>query len=245
VPKTLPLKKLVIELRYKPELGFYGKMDTVGLNLSEKLPDWERSPLTVEVRNKKKHRRVFLSHRRCFYETDLDRAETALEFEFAATTLQEVYGGLAIGQFKRVGVRQWFAADLKKPFALMVDHIATRFLNEGDELSSILTDGKHDVAYAVDYETSEGWKYHLRIGPMTKEQWLHAVNYEASIFESPEGEDARTFEKYRDCLPENFLYLDIDCFQEDVAEERFTGLVTAFRRRSHDLAGRLILYCQE
>ena len=30
--QTPPLRKLVIELRYKPNLGFYGKMDSVGLD---------------------------------------------------------------------------------------------------------------------------------------------------------------------------------------------------------------------
>ena len=243
--QMLPLRKLVIELRYKPDLGFYSKMDSVCLNLGEKFPDWERSPLTVEVRNKKKHRRVFLSHRRCFYETDLVTADPTPEFQCAEETLKDVCVGLAITEFERVGVRQWFASDLDKPFALMVDEIAARFLSQNEALSSIVTDSKHDVGYVVDYETNDGWKYHLRLGPMTKEQWFRVVSYEANIFERREEEDAVTFEKYRDSLPENFLYVDIDCFEEDVAEDRFTELVTTFRRRSHDLAGKLIRYCRE
>ena len=64
--ETDSLRKLVVELRYKPELGFYSKMDAVGANLSDDFPHWQRSPLTVEVRNRKKHRRVFLGHQRCF-----------------------------------------------------------------------------------------------------------------------------------------------------------------------------------
>lgn len=243
--KTLPLRKLVIELRYRPNLGFYGKMDAVGRSLGDDFPDWERSPLTLEVRNKKNHRRVFLSHRRCFYQADLGDAEPQREFQFAEKTLEAVCAGLAITEFARIGIRQWLASDMDKAFALMVDEIAARFLNENEELSSILTDTKHDVAYVVDYETSEGWKYHLRLGPMTKEQWFQVVDYEVNIFERPEEENALTFEKYRSSLPENFLYLDIDCFQEDVAKDRFTELLTMFRRRSHDLAGRLIRYCRE
>jgi len=245
VLKTLPLRKLVIELRYKPDLGFYKRMDSVGRALGSDFPDWERSPLTVEVRNKKKHRRVFLSHHRGFYEADLDAADPALEFQFAEKTLQDVRDGLGITDLNRIGVRQWFAANLDKSFARMVDEIAARFLREDEELSSILTDRKHDVAYVVDFETSDGWKYHLRLGPMTKEQWLQVVNYEVSIFERPEDESAATLEKYRNSLPENLLYVDIDCFQEDVAKDRFTDLVTTFRRRSHDLTGRLIRYCRE
>ncbi len=72
---TLPLKKLVVEVRYKPELAFYNMMDAVGTELADHYPDWVRSPLTVEVRNKKKHQRVFLSHQRTFYEADLAGAD--------------------------------------------------------------------------------------------------------------------------------------------------------------------------
>lgn len=242
--KTLPLKKLVVELRYKPDLGFYGKMDSVGVNLADSFPDWERSPLAVEVRNKKKHRRVFLSHRRSFFEADLDGTDALREFQFGEETLKDVCVGLAIKEFKRIGVRQWFAADLMKPFALMVDEIAARFLGHDQELSSILTDATDDVAYVVDFRTSEGWKYHLRLGPMTKEQWFQAVSYEVNNFERRGDENAATFEDYRDHVPENLLYIDIDCFDEDVTEDRFTGLLTAFRRRSHDVVEKLIQYCR-
>ena len=72
---TLPLKKLVVEVRYKPELAFYNMMDAVGTELADHYPDWVRSPLTVEVRNKKKHQRVFLSHHATFYEADLAGAD--------------------------------------------------------------------------------------------------------------------------------------------------------------------------
>ncbi len=132
--QTFSLRKLVVELRYKPELGFYSKMDAVGTNLSDNFPEWQRSPLTVEVRNKKKHRRVFLSHQRCFYETDLVPAHPNLEFDFAEKILSEVCAGIALRELKRIGIRQWFASDLTKSFALMVDEVSSRFLNQSADL---------------------------------------------------------------------------------------------------------------
>jgi hypothetical protein len=124
--RKLPLKKLVVELRYKPELGFYGKMDPIGLELADEFPDWQRSPLTLEVRNKKKHRRLFLSYNRVFL--DVDEADSDGDFSRAEKLLRTVYPKLAVKEFLRIGVRQWFAANLDKPFALMVDEFAERFL---------------------------------------------------------------------------------------------------------------------
>jgi len=242
--QSVPVRKLVIELRYKPELGFYGKMDGVALGFAEKFPDWERSPLTVEFRNKKKHRRVFLAHRRCFSEADLGAQEPLSEFDFALTTLERVCTGIDVSELKRVGVRQWIAADLGKAFALMVDEIGSRFLSQDSDLASILSDKPTDLAYVVDYATNEGWKYHLRLGPMTKDEWFQRVQYERNVFEGKDEDNSATFEKYRESFPENFLFVDVDCHAEDIAVSQLKQQVTAFRQRSHDVITRLIKHCQ-
>jgi hypothetical protein len=241
---TLPLRKLVIELRYKPELTFYSRMDAVGTALADDFPDWQRSPLTVEVRNKKKHRRVFLTHQRCFYETDLAPAGSVGEFEFAQKTLLDVCSGLSVKDLKRLGVRQWFASDVDKSFAVMVDEVTSRFLNRSSDLSAILTDKPRDVGYVVDYETPDGWRYHLRLGPMTKEEWFQTIHYEGGIFEAAEEEDPASLQQYRKTIPENFLFVDIDCYKDNVSTVDFRELLTTFRRRSQEIVDRLIRYCR-
>ncbi len=239
--RTLPLKKLVMELRYKPDLGFYGKMDSVGMQMEDQFPDWERSALTVEVRNKKRHRRVFLSHNRCFYEADDPDADS--EFQYAASLLKKVCEGLSVGTLLRVGVRQWFAADLNKPFALMVDEIGKRFLLQSEELSGILPDKSHDLAYTVIYETPEGWKYHLRLGPMVKKEWFQYIYHEPMLFETPD-EGEKTFAKFRESIPDQFLFFDIDSHREDYPAQKLDEFLTAVRRKTHDVVAKLIDFCK-
>ncbi|MFV1966326.1 MAG: hypothetical protein ACC628_12955, partial [Pirellulaceae bacterium] len=229
--------------RYRPDLGFYDRMGGVARGFSEKFPDWERSPLTVEVRNKKKHRRLFLTHRRCFYETDLRTAIPAGEYEAAQSCLETICAGLEVSDLQRIGVRQWFAADLGKTFALMVDELESRFLKKDNSLSAILADKTEDLAYVVDYETTDGWNYHLRLGPMTRDEWFRRFPYEVNMFEAPDEDDAATFEDYRASLPDNFLYIDVDCYQENVSAQQLKELVQTFRHHSHKLAGDLIKYC--
>ena len=240
--RKLPLKKLVAELRYKPDLGFYSKMDMIGLELAEEYADWERSPMTLEVRNKKKHRRLFLSANRTFM--DIDDPNPDGDFSHAEKLLATVCPKLGVKEFARVGVRQWFAADLDKPFALMVDQLSERFLPKNPELSGILSDKTKDVAYVVDCETSDGWRYSLRLGPMLKSQWFLHVAYEPNAFEQG-AEAAETFEKLRESIPEQFLYIDIDCFKEEQPADKLDKLLTSVRRRSHDLATKLIEYCKK
>lgn len=240
--QKLPLRKLVVELRYKPDLAFYGKMDAMGIELAEDFPDWERTSLTLEVRNKKNHRRLYLSVKRAFY--DADDADPNAEFSSTEKLLKRVCQTLGVQAFKRLGLRQWFAADLDKSFAVMVDEFSQRFLPRSEELSGILADATKDVAYVADYETSEGWRYNLRLGPMMKSQWFLTVAHELNAFEQPE-EGSETFENYKRSFPEQFLFIDIDCYWEDQAAEKLDKFLTSVRRRSHDLAAKLIDYCRK
>ena len=97
----------------------------------------------------------------------------------------------------------------------MVDEFAARFLSNGEGLATILTDRMSDILFVRDCETSDGWKYRLAVSPMTKEQWFQTVGYEQNLFEGPEEEESTaTFDDFGSTLPETFLFLDIDCFQE-------------------------------
>lgn len=63
-------------------------------------------------------------------------------------------------------------------------------------------DKSHDQGplYAVNYETNDGWKYNLRLGPMMKSQWFQTTLYEPGIYQrGEEGEE--TFDKYRALFP--------------------------------------------
>lgn len=238
----VPLKKLVVEVRYKPDLGFYAKMDAIGQELTEEYPNWQRSPLTLEVRNQKKHRRLYLSSGRTFL--DFDGVDPAAgDFDHAEKLLGKVCQKLGVKEFSRIGVRQWFAADIDKSFALMVDEFSERFLPKGTELGEILSDKTTDVAYVVECETGDGWRYNLRLGPMQRTQWFQIVAHELNAFE--QGDEAtETFEKFRQTIPEQFLYVDVDCFGEQMAAGELNGFISSARRRSHGLATKLIEYCK-
>lgn len=240
--QKLPLKKLAVELRYKPDLAFYGRMDAIGLELAGEYSDWQRTPLTLEVRNKKKHRRLFLSYNRAFL--DVDEVDSDGDFSHAEKLMRTVCPKLEVKQFLRIGVRQWLAADLEKPFALMVDELAERFLLKNAGLSAVLSDKTKDVAYVVDYEVAEGWRYSLRLGPMMKSQWFVTVLHDPNAFEQPE-EGEETFAKFQKTFPEQFLYIDIDCYQEDQPADKLGKFLESVRRRSHDLAAKLIEYCKK
>lgn len=241
--QTFPLKKLVVELRYKADLGFYGKMDAVGVELADEFPDWERSSLTLEVRNKKKHRRLFMSVKRAFFE--VDDCYSDVEFPFVAKLLGRLCARVEVKELARLGVRQWFAADLGKPFALMVDEFSDRFLARNGSLDSILSDKIKDVAYVVDFESDEGLRYNLRMGPMLKAQWFSTIAHDSNMFEQSEEENAKTLANFRASFPEQFLFVDIDSYREDQPADKLENILFNARRRTYEVVSKLIEFCQK
>lgn len=243
--KNAPVKKLVIEIRFKPDLSFYTKMDEVAIGFSDELPRWQRSALNIELWSNEKHHRIFLTNKRCFFEADIESLETFQAFDFAYKTFERVCTSFNITEINRVGVRQWAAADLNKTFALMVDELGTRFLSNDETLNSILNDKPTDNTYAVNYETSDGWDYNLRLGPATKEEWFRRVQYERDLFGGEDSDRVITFEKFKSTIPANFLFMDIDCYAEDVAATNLRQQIMAFKQRSHEIMNALIEYCKK
>src|SRR4051794_21343867 len=99
---------VVLEMRYDPALAFYPVMDKIGLELADDYPDWERSPLTLEIRNKKAKRRCFLSYQRSFYES-LRSSGPSAEIGHATTFFDKVHHEVKFTKVRRIGMRQWLA----------------------------------------------------------------------------------------------------------------------------------------
>ena len=225
------VKKLVVELRYNPELAFYGKMDGIGLELAEEFPDWQRSSLTLEVRNKTKHRRVFLSYNRVF--VDVDEADPRPDRFQPRSAPDE--DSLPETRRKaipfRIGVRQWFAADLDKPFDRVVDELRSDFAQERRPR-------RHSKRQDKRCRLCRGLRSRGRLAlqhpsgaDVIKSQWFLTVLHEPNGFEeAQEGE--KTFAKFQKSFPEQFLYIDIDCCQEDQPVDKLDKFLASVRRRS-------------
>jgi hypothetical protein len=235
MPSTeIPVQHLVLELRYDPALRFYTVMDKIGLDLAEAYPDWERSPLTLDIRNKKYHRRCFLSYQRCFYEA-LGFPALVPEIERAEKLFEKVHFEMAFTKVRRIGLRQWLTVVSDEPFAQMVKTVVKKVQPPDDKLSKLLRGRIEDVGHVVDVLADNGWKYHLRFGPMESKQWFELIPHEIGLFDSPEA-----FKKYKESMPERFLFIDIDCYKDDTTFSDVASLVFSMRQVSSEIVGDLI-----
>jgi len=229
-------KHLVVEMRYDPTLAFYGLMDKIGLDLIKHYPDWERSALTLEIRDKKHKRRCFLGHQRCFFEA-VDFTAEATELEQASKLLEKMHFELRFTKVRRFGVRRLISVAATEPYAELVRNVAAKFHPKSERLDKMLRGKLEDVAYVVDVRTDLGWRYHLRVGPMERKQWFELIPYEIGIFNVPED-----FPKYRDSFPERMYFIDLDCYQEDIAFSDIAPVMAATRQASAEMVSELMQY---
>lgn len=229
-------KHLIVEMRYDASLAFYGVMDRIGLDLASHYPEWERSPLTLEIRDKKHKRRCYLAHQRCFFEAVAFTAE-GTELEHASKLLEKVHHELKLTKVRRFGVRRFFSIAATEPFPQLVRNVSSKFLAKSESLDRTFRGKTEDVGYVVNVRTDVGWRYHLRLGPMERKQWFETIPYEPAIFDTPED-----FTKYRDSMPERMYFLDLDCYQEDIPFSDILMVSASVRQVSGEIVTELIEY---
>ena len=106
-------RKTVVEARFRPQLDYFQKLDSVGttvLGLME-VCDWQKTPFSVEIQDRKNHERVQLHVERVIAEFDspIDRQKDAIDR--GVVWLKTCFSGLGVENLIAVGIRQWFAID--------------------------------------------------------------------------------------------------------------------------------------
>lgn len=237
-------KKYVVELRYEAKLSFYPAMDPMGEELAREFPGWERSPLTLELRSPKEHRRLFLSHLRTFFEQDAIRDLDQVE-DRAKTYLEKVARHFSFNDFQRIGNRYWFIHSVDKTFPALTETLFDKLFSANNSFRGLFPGIKSDIGYVAYFEHPDGWKYNVRIGPMRRSEWFEKVIHEPDIFNSIDVQDGLTLDAYRQSFPEQFIYFDIDCYKQQVTKDDVAALLSGWRRFATTAAGALFAYCGE
>jgi len=224
-----------MELRYAPSLAFYGVMDKIGLHFAEQYPDWERSPLTLEIRDKANRRRAMMTHIRTFFEA-IESSDVQSDLDRAMKIFERVHHELAFSKVRRVGIRQWATITVTEKFEKLVRDMAKKLHPQETTLLDVLRGNIQDLMYAVNVQTDDGWKYHLKVGPMERKQWFEIIPYEQALF--PEGK----FEEFKSSMPENMIFFDIDGMRENFPYSDLSSVVASIRRGTESVITNLTNY---
>lgn len=244
---TYEPQKIVLEVRYEPKLEFYRRMDEFGETMSSEFRHWERSPLSLELRNRKYHRRLYLSHSRIFFERDNPQVG-ASECDSGVNYFNKAFKILPIKAFSRIGLRQWFLVNIDKSFPAITDSVAKSFYNRESDVAAITPGTINDLAYVVNYDHKDGWEYNLKVAPMRRDEWFSKVAHEEGIYGSgkEKADKEESFSEYKETIPENFLFIDIDCLYNgnEIELEKLNKLVNYWKPFTKKLSNSVIEMCK-
>ncbi len=226
----VPVRSLVVEWRYDPNLAIYSVMDKVGIRFKESFPDWQRTPLTLELKDKKHRRQFAMAYNRCIFHVAAPHDLISTELEKACTLFDEVASDIDLSSVKRLGLRQWVAYERSESFKDLSGLFRKQFQPPSTQLLDALTGTVEDMSYTADVLHSQGWKYALRTGPMQKQQWFELVAHDEPLFES-----SQSFGLYKERFPDAFLYVDLDASKDDVPYRDTAALLRTMREGSHHI----------
>ena len=232
------LRRILFEWRFKPTLSFYGRMDDIGVSYLDEFPDWRRSPLALELRNRVRHERLHMSFTRCFYEaygplSPVEQCERGVRF------MTQVCERLEIDSILRLGILRTWAAPVNSTFPALVEEFATALLPDDSVIKGLLSDEVRDPAITIDFNSPDGWPYDLRAGPMEKKQYFGVVDHDKTTF-AERGAESGTFRQYQESFPDLLVYLEIDSFRLNLQLEEAGSFIEASRAHTADAADRIL-----
>jgi hypothetical protein len=215
-------------------------MDAFGLEHLDEYPDWVRSGNSLELRNREKRKRFFVSHRRCFFDAICQSPTSGSpETAEASRLFSDFADRMKITRIERLGLRIWAAFPKNYSFEKLVQKTSRKLNSNSRELLDCLDSEVVDSAFAVDLKTHDGWGMNLRSGPMKKSQWFNVVPHEMQLFRS--DADAMDYQaKFSDVV----FYLEIDHFKEDFPYSEARDLCERMRCKFQTLATKLNDYLE-
>ena len=233
------LKKLIVDQQYRPSLRVFKNMDDVGNELAPKFPIWSRGPLHLELRNTKKHQRLIVNPQQVIFEHDSPGTENE-RVEIITAVVKAYEKHLCFPEYSRFSVRGFFAAETQESFDDLLERFGKRFFKAPSDIPAFQGMKATDLGYVVDL-VMETWKYTVRLGPMEKKQWFQMVQHERGIYDA--DDDAGSFARFMETIPERFLFMDIDAFRTEIDFRNAFERIRYLNRHICGLADNLTAYC--
>ena len=192
------MRKLIIEIRFKPNLTFYKVKEDIGISLQKYFPDWRTDGLHITFANFPIKTQCFIEFNRLAYVCeDVKDIETQLK---NFKKIYDTYTSLVkFESTKRVGVRNTIVNKIPLKYQELVSIFQERFFNKKNSLDSILVKQYKDVVFSADFE-KDNYDYHYLYGPVKK---IEAIKRLGLNFKPDESD-----------FDDTNSYLDIDCFSE-------------------------------
>lgn len=224
-------RKTIFQVRYKPQLRFYGLMYDVAQSF-EGYAHWITNRLSVTLRDFEQRHNITISHESTSYETDLPKTDTTAKQIGAIVERLPKY--VQDGEVRRVGYRQKLFAGVKFGQPELEAILNAKLLNT-DFVASL--GGEPTDMTIVLIGEIESTSYRITVGPMKRSEVPNFLEFNATQHIDPANIDGTLKDVYAG-FPDVALYFDIDCFK--IGEAIRLAEVALFAEKAPQLAGTIV-----
>jgi len=221
-------KRIIFSADFKPSIQFFKTQYDIIDELQSEIPNWEIGGANFVMSDRvNNYSGVFLS-KKVTFEFDAASDKITLAKEKISKILAIYHKHLPIDSFLRLGMRFFMfisMGDIKKEE--LSDIITPKLFVKNEFVDSAFSENITDIVYTIDY-SKDDYLYHFKCGPMPKEQipaWVDFGQYKHRF------ENEKVFKEYLESFPEMSIFLDYDCYANDVT---FDGLDVFLNRAVQD-----------
>jgi hypothetical protein len=213
MPGAEKIQKLMMRFGYKPNLAVYTRMDAVAATMTDEFPQWERSALSLDLRNPELHQRFQILFNYCYFSCD-EPSNPTESVAMANRLMDFALKKFEIGKLERVGVAYFSIVEDKRSFRDLVlacdkaFHVPLATIPAFDDCHLA------DTAYIVSAkERDTKWSRTVQVGPMIKSEFLAKFPFEIPLYDL----EQKPLKAFQDAIPETFMFVssDVSCIQCD------------------------------
>ena len=233
---------------YKPELRFFDRMYGAAHAAENKFEHWWTDRINTVLHDYNRHECIRISSKRTAFElANSENIDTSVK-QLSGLTV-DILNKLHCKTLTRMGLKLTIYADLKLSFDELAEQLRSVCMDKENALLKLTSSEIKDLLVSVDYPWNDN-TVKLRISCMNNEQGrgdLANVG-EVSQMYSPIEKGGEILELY-ESIPNEFLYFDIDIFneQEQGIENwpRFTTSAVTYMTSIFKDIKALILECKK
>ena len=220
------LYKTIFQARFGPHLKFYELLYPAARKLSN-YPHWRTDRLSVNLFDYEKRCSLVIEHSSFGYNQDGDLGD--IEIDNIQKALTELPKNLEITSFVRLGFRRYYLLAVRMSFEELVKILDLKLFSQDKDLINILPPSIDDIMYVVD--SSDGHlRYHIRIGPVKKEEIPKHIDFDEEIHLDPKTRQ-RDYSEIINKYPNVAIFIDVDVFwsEEKIPTTKASSFVTEAR----------------
>jgi hypothetical protein len=217
-------KRVVFNADFKHKRDFFEKKLSLMKEFEPDFPGYQVSGVDFFALDRENHFSQHFTHKKLIFEYDEANSKKNLIKEKISNALNIYNKYLSVEKFIRLGVRSFNFIELKDiKVEELADVLYSKLYQTNESLLQIFPEKISDLAYVLDYK-KDGFLYHLKCGPMPKDQvggWIDFGDVKKRFSSEEE------FKEYFNSFPGIGVFLDVDCYKEDVLfdskDEYLTG----------------------